>query len=67
MSKQPDQAALIEVELLKEHAHNGEILTPGEKISVDASTVEYMVMHGIVANPRTEMPAEQQAGSFSTE
>jgi hypothetical protein len=71
MPKIPDQAALIEVELLKEHTHNGELLDVGAKIQVDAPTAEWLGTQNIIAPPppeakaKPEMPAEQQAGSFS--
>ena len=66
MPKQPDQAALIEVELLKDHAHNGELLDAGAKIQVDAPTAEYMVAHGVVAAyTKPEAAPEEQAGTFT--
>ena len=67
MPNLPDQAALIEVELLKKHTHDGATLNPGDKIKVDAPTAEWLARNGTAAKakPAPVLPPEQTNKSFT--
>ena len=62
----------VEVELLKDHVHDGVDYAPGDKIAVDLPTAQWLADNAIVKaledeQPAPPLPAEQTTHSPSNE
>jgi hypothetical protein len=64
MSKIPEQAALIAVEIIKEgHHHNSQECSPGDTINIDQATAGFLARHGVIKPLPPATPPEQTAVS----